>query len=111
MPKTQIKPQQVVLDTKKFKAFVGGKEAPMLSPREWDVFMCLAKANGAVKTREDIMREWGSEEMDSRTVDQHIARLRHKLGGHTRVSNRLGCRGIINTVTARGYSVEGVKII
>ena len=52
-----------------------------LTPKEYDLLLCLAIDAGAVKTREQLMREvwdehwWGS----TKTLDVHIASLRRKL--------------------------------
>ena len=65
-----------------------------LTPREYDLLGCLVADAGAVKTREQLMREvwdehwWGS----TKTLDVHIASLRRKL--HPEV---------IETVRSVGY--------
>lgn len=52
-----------------------------LTPKEYDLLVCLASDAGAVKTREQLMREvwdehwWGS----TKTLDVHVASLRRKL--------------------------------
>ena len=59
--------------------FGGGPVA--LTPKEYDLLVCLASDAGAVKTREQLMREvwdenwWGS----TKTLDVHVASLRRKL--------------------------------
>ena len=57
-------------------------DAPVaLTPKEFDLLTCLATDAGAVKTREQLMREvwdehwWGS----TKTLDVHVASLRRKL--------------------------------
>jgi DNA-binding response OmpR family regulator len=56
-------------------------EPVALTPKEYDLLLCLALDAGAVKTREQLMREvwdehwWGS----TKTLDVHIASLRRKL--------------------------------
>jgi DNA-binding response OmpR family regulator len=65
-----------------------------LTPKEYDLLVCLASDAGAVKTREQLMREvwdehwWGS----TKTLDVHIASLRRKLEPD-----------VIETVRAVGY--------
>jgi DNA-binding response OmpR family regulator len=60
------------------------KKAVDLTSREFDLLKTLWTARGKVLSREDILeRVWGydrSAEIDTRTVDQHVARLRDKLG-------------------------------
>jgi DNA-binding response OmpR family regulator len=53
-----------------------------LTPVEFEFLLCLARAKGRVKTREQLLdeirdREW---EVFDRSVDVHIAALRKKLG-------------------------------
>jgi DNA-binding response OmpR family regulator len=65
-----------------------------LTPKEYDLLVCLASDAGAVKTREQLMREvwdehwWGS----TKTLDVHIASLRRKLDP-----------ALIETVRSVGY--------
>jgi two-component system, OmpR family, alkaline phosphatase synthesis response regulator PhoP len=52
-----------------------------LSPKEFDLLFALVRAQGAVCSRQALMREvWGYEaSVLSRTVDTHMAELRRKL--------------------------------
>jgi DNA-binding response OmpR family regulator len=65
-----------------------------LTPKEYDLLLCLASDAGAVKTREQLMREvwdehwWGS----TKTLDVHVASLRRKLAAD-----------VIETVRSVGY--------
>jgi DNA-binding response OmpR family regulator len=65
-----------------------------VTPKEYDLLLCLALDAGAVKTREQLMREvwdehwWGS----TKTLDVHIASLRRKLAPE-----------LIETVRSVGY--------
>jgi DNA-binding response OmpR family regulator len=71
-----------------------GGEAVMLTPKEYDLLVCLASDAGAVKMREQLMREvwdehwWGS----TKTLDVHVASLRRKLSSD-----------VIETVRSVGY--------
>ena len=55
-----------------------------LSTKEFEFLKCLIGEKGRVLTREKLLEQiWGidrSIDIDTRTVDQHIARLRDKLG-------------------------------
>jgi DNA-binding response OmpR family regulator len=55
-----------------------------LAPKEFMVLKLLLEADGKVLSRERLLAAaWGHEdglELDTRTVDQHVARLRRKLG-------------------------------
>lgn len=65
-----------------------------LTPKEYDLLVCLASDAGAVKTREQLMREvwdehwWGS----TKTLDVHVASLRRKLDPE-----------VVETVRSVGY--------
>ncbi len=52
-----------------------------LTPKEYDLLVTLARRQGAVASRVDLMRQvWGySASVLSRTVDTHIGELRRKL--------------------------------
>ncbi|MBX3146425.1 MAG: response regulator transcription factor [Gemmatimonadales bacterium] len=57
----------------------GGEVA--LTPREFDLLLALARRNGAVASRADLLKEvWEYRaDIQSRTVDIHVAELRRKL--------------------------------
>jgi DNA-binding response OmpR family regulator len=69
-------------------------ETVVVTPKEYDLLVCLASDAGAVKTREQLMREvwdehwWGS----TKTLDVHVASLRRKLSPD-----------VIDTVRSVGY--------
>jgi hypothetical protein len=59
-----------------------------LTPKEFDLLQSLLEAAGRVLSREHLLnRVWGyarADEIESRTVDVHIRRLRAKLGTEER---------------------------
>ncbi|MGH7407001.1 MAG: response regulator [Candidatus Methylomirabilales bacterium] len=59
-----------------------------LTAKEFGLLRALLRANGRVLNREQLLeRVWGyadAEEIESRTVDAHIRRLRQKLGPEAR---------------------------
>ncbi len=67
-----------------------------LTPTEFDLLLGLAKANGTVLTREDLLTSvWGYPDgSGARTVDSHIRSVRRKLGDH-----------VIRTVHGVGYAI------
>ena len=72
-----------------------------LAPKELAILRILIEAGGKVMSRDKLLEIiWGhdeSMEIDTRTVDQHVARLRRKLG----------CEGMrIVTVTNFGYQMK-----
>src|SRR5207247_10924423 len=72
-----------------------------LTPKEFDLLHALLDAAGRVLSREHLLnRVWGyarADEIESRTVDVHVRRLRAKLGD-------AGTR--ITTVKSAGHRVE-----
>ncbi|MBI5432689.1 MAG: response regulator transcription factor [Planctomycetes bacterium] len=84
------------LDLAKRQVLRSGKPID-LSPREFDLLLALARANGKVLTRADLLRDVWSIDFDPGTnvVDVHIGRLRRKLG-------REGSP-LIHTVRGEGY--------
>jgi phosphate regulon transcriptional regulator PhoB len=73
----------IVLDPATHQASAGG-EALALTPKEFDLLRALLEARGRVLSREHLLdRVWGyarADEIESRTVDVHVRRLRAKLG-------------------------------
>ncbi len=67
----------------KYQVLVQGSPI-RLSPKEFEFVKCLAEAQGRPLSREQLIEKiWGNESamnIDTRTVDQHVARLRIKLG-------------------------------
>jgi DNA-binding response OmpR family regulator len=70
-------------------------ESPHLTATEFDLLAALARAGGAVRSREQLLSEvWGYRDgSGSRTVDSHVRSLRRKLGDD-----------VIRTVHAVGYA-------
>ena len=81
------------VDTRGRRVTFDGRDVA-LTPREYDLLVCLSTDAGAVKSREQLMREvwdehwWGS----TKTLDVHVASLRRKLRAD-----------VIETVRSVGY--------
>jgi DNA-binding response OmpR family regulator len=58
-----------------------GETAVALTPKAYDLMLALVRREGAVATRVELLREvWGSAgDIQTRTVDSHMAELRRKL--------------------------------
>ena len=70
----------VELDLRRLRATKNG--APLdLSPREFEILQFLLAHAGETVTREQLLHHiWGAHaSLYTRTIDQHITRLRHKL--------------------------------
>jgi DNA-binding response OmpR family regulator len=91
---------EVAIDFERHETTVKG-QVVYLAPKEFAILKLLIEANGKVLSREQLLRLiWGHDEdveIDTRTVDQHIARLRRKLGS---ASDR------ISTVPNFGYQFK-----
>jgi two-component system phosphate regulon response regulator PhoB len=90
----------ITLDTTRHRAEAEGA-ALVLTPKEFDLLQALLESAGRVLSRDHLLeRVWGytrAGEIESRTVDVHVRRLRAKLGGEGR---RIG------TVKGVGYRFE-----
>jgi phosphate regulon transcriptional regulator PhoB len=90
----------LLIDLGTHTASVGGL-ALALTPKEFDLLRALVEARGRVLSREFLLdRVWGSpraSEIESRTVDVHVRRLRVQLGPEGRR---------ILTVKSVGYRLD-----
>jgi phosphate regulon transcriptional regulator PhoB len=90
----------VTLDPERHVVTLGGR-ALQLTPKEFDLLQALLEAAGRVLSREYLLNHvWGyarADEIESRTVDVHVRRLRAKLGD-------AGSR--IATIKSVGYRFE-----
>ena len=69
-----------------------------LSPMEFDLLLALARRGGQLVSRTELLKEvWGyHSDIESRTVDTHVAKLRSKL-------DTPGAESRIVTVRKKGY--------
>src|SRR5256712_2536264 len=90
----------ITLDPSRHMVTLHGRRLE-LTPKEFDLLHALLQAAGRVLSREHLLnRVWGyarADEIESRTVDVHVRRLRAKLGD-------TGTR--ITTVKSVGYRFE-----
>jgi two-component system, OmpR family, phosphate regulon response regulator PhoB len=96
----RISTGRLTIDSDRHTVDVAGASVE-LTPKEFDLLRALAEARGRVLSREFLLdRVWGytaAGEIESRTVDVHVRRLRVKLGDE-------GQR--ITTVKGVGYRLE-----
>jgi two-component system, OmpR family, phosphate regulon response regulator PhoB len=83
------------VDVDSHRAFVDGAEI-QLTPLEFKLLTTLMARLGRVQSREQLLEDvWGmSSELETRTVDTHVKRLREKLGSG---------RELLETVRGIGY--------
>jgi DNA-binding response OmpR family regulator len=89
-----------MVDPSRHVATLSG-QAVALTPKEFDLLQALLESSGRVLSREYLLnRVWGyarADEIESRTIDVHVRRLRAKLGGQgrriTTVKNRIPSGG------------------
>jgi two-component system phosphate regulon response regulator PhoB len=86
------------LDPEGHRLFIGDEEVT-LTPIEFRLLRFLLERKGRAQTRAQLLADiWGySEEVDSRTVDTHVRRLRKKLGPEG---------GRVETVVGVGYRLR-----
>jgi two-component system phosphate regulon response regulator PhoB len=92
-PPERIGPLRIDLDA--HRAFVGDEEVP-LTPLEFRLLATFMARAGRVQTREQLLGDvWEmSPDLETRTVDTHVKRLREKLGP---------ARDLLETVRGVGY--------
>jgi two-component system phosphate regulon response regulator PhoB len=97
-PSPRVEAGRIALDLDAHLCFVDGKELP-LTLQEFRLLCYLIEGRGRVRTREDLLADvWkASPELETRTVDTHVKRLRDKLGE---------AGEIIETVRGLGYRVR-----
>ena len=95
-PTPQIVVGDLVID-RRTRTVTRGGEVVSLSPKEFDLLVCLGEDPGAVRSREQLMHDvwdehwWGS----TKTLDVHVASLRKKLRAD-----------LIETVRSVGYRLK-----
>ncbi len=90
---------KVRLDPTAHRVFLGTEEL-VLTATEYRLLLYLAEHNGELCSRGDLLVEvWGlAANLNTRTVDTHVKRLRHKLEDHA---------DLIETVRGAGYRFNG----
>ncbi len=96
---------RVIIDEDRHEVTVDGNHVN-LAPKEFLVLVAL-KNSGKTMSRTDIMRAvWGAKsiaDIDARTVDQHVARLRRKI-------SNAGIMGslVVKTQNSFGYMYKAL---
>ena len=93
----------IKIDTSQKKAFRGTRRLN-LGPTEFKILLFLLKNKQKVFSREQILNKiWPNQvNVEIRTVDVHIRRLRKEL-------NKNGEQDLIRTVRSAGYSIDSIK--
>ncbi len=76
-----IRYKEIEIDKTKYSVKADGNQID-LTPKEYDLLVCLAENPGIVFSREQLLDKiWGLDYLgESRTIDVHINTLRNKLG-------------------------------
>lgn len=76
-----VRYKEMEIDRSKYTVKVEERQID-LTPKEFDLLLCLAENPGIVFTREQLLEKiWGLDYLgESRTIDVHINTLRNKLG-------------------------------
>ena len=102
MERTKINMEQYtfknLIEKDSYRVFLDNKEIKF-APKEFEVLLYLAENIGMIKTREDILNKvWNYDlEVNDRVVDNHIKKIRKKLGN---------CSNYVKTVVSVGYKFE-----
>lgn len=99
-PTRRIAVGPVELDREAHRAFSDGDEVD-LTPLEYRLLEVLLERRGRVQTRRQLLQSvWDTNAaIETRTVDMHVARLRHKLGSSG---------PLIETVRGVGYRFRAI---
>ena len=74
-----------------------------LNPKEFDLLKLFMENPGKVFSRDQLLDKiWGNVNVEPRTVDVHIRRLRKNLN----IKNK---KDLIRTVRSSGYSLDTMK--
>jgi two-component system phosphate regulon response regulator PhoB len=97
-PTARLRAGDIEIDVPRHLVFVDGAELP-LTLQEFRLLTYLVQARGRVRSRDELLANvWNaSPDLETRTVDTHVKRLRDKLG-------RAG--DIIETVRGLGYRIR-----
>lgn len=94
-----------VIDTAREKIAVGGEEAE-LTHREYELAVFLFRSAGRVVSRDHILESiWGmhGQQLNTRTVDTHVSRLRKKLA----IGEENGWK--LTAIYQHGYRLENLN--
>ena len=92
----------IIMNLKTHRVKREGKEVK-LSPKEFDLLKLFMENPGKVFSRDQLLDKiWGNINVEPRTVDVHIRRLRKNIN----VNNT---KDLIRTVRSSGYSLDIVK--
>lgn len=108
----KTKQSRIRIDADRHEVFLDGTRLE-LAPKEAAILTLLI-SQPKCWSRDQLLEEvWGGQDkgmdLDTRTVDQHVSRLRRIL--HRKTSGKIGgkpdrgIQGIIETVTGRGYRI------
>lgn len=94
---------QLEIDINKHLLTFAGKVI-LASPIEFKLLLVLMQNPGRVYSRDQLLdRVWGlSVDVDTRTVDVHVGRVR-------RLLEKSGCVGMIRTIRGFGYAIDEMK--
>lgn len=101
-PAVTIKIGALTIDRDTCQAWCGGRIL-RLTPREFRLLLTLVERRARVQSRERLLADvWGyRRDLETRTVDTHVRRLREKLGAAGRLIETVRGFGYVARVTAR----------
>ena len=96
--KEKYKFENLTIEKESYRVFLGADEIKF-APKEFEILLFLVENIGMIKTREEILNKvWGYDlEVYDRVVDNHIKKIRKKLGDYS---------DYVKTVVSIGYKFE-----
>ena len=92
----------ITLNLKTFRVKREGSPVK-LNPKEFDLLRLFMENPGKVFSRDQLLdKKWGNVNVELRTVDVHIRRLRKNINVHN-------TKDLIRTVRSSGYSLDIIK--
>lgn len=101
-----MKPRQLVEVQEPKKKVLANGQNVKLTPMEYAVLVRLRRARGAVVSRQTLLTDvWNTQgaDLDTRTVDAHVGRIRKKL------KPALNGVEVIHTIHMHGYAYDEAR--
>jgi len=102
---SEFKEGELEIDLDSHKAYINGEEL-LLTPKEFELLALLIRQKNKAFSRKEILQriwDYNTPVESTRTVDEHIKRLRHK------IDSKNANHSYIQTVRGVGYKFEVVS--
>lgn len=101
---TVLRAGELELDFDARRCTTAGR-AVELTRREFDLLGALLRYPGRIHTREQLLElVWGTDSISPKTIDGHVAALRHKLGSAITIATLRGLGYMLEAVPTTGWT-------